>query len=646
MNKNNKTSEKIAVFESIGYTVIPALFFYLKRGYKVTYFEVNGRVKQLKWFKRGMARHQLEEISWGDFELELHYLSHDLALDNIEQIYSKRFAKSRLAKKMTLLLKSEMIHAAYKKALIEKLQNFYHIQLLLNDIARRSNLDDIAFVPSEFIQSRNYVKSADAAYNLDSHIHMPFWAYITSYISYVSKKVFYIAGMAGLPVWTLRKTKRIVPDKDKASQDNYQVGIRIYRTDFGFHYKYRSIDFLLDGENLTADNTLFCIETGISEDYMQKLKEKEYNVVEIPKILEEVNRSFIKNVFIKTFVPACYTSALLSLLEPLFMVETTAKNLYGYLLWRCFLDKYRVKHYVVYNNFNLSHIIRNILLSQEGVQTWYYMHSSNFGDICAPIDGRVTLRHVVMSFLYYDNMVSWGNKSMGYFAHHPTCIKQYPNLGCLWSEHVRAISQKEGSSNLQKEVVNKINTLPGKIIGVFDTTFGKDTSLQSGDIVLFIEGVLKLLEDNPDTGVIFKEKNPFDKVLSRTPEIGPVYDKLRSHERCYATGNEGDAAETTAMSDLVVSACFTSPTVEALGARKKAIYFDASCRFRGYYYDKFPNLVAHGYEELKNLVHYWLYEVTNDEFDIYLERYVKGELDAYVDGRAITRFRELLKLKQ
>jgi hypothetical protein len=52
--------------------------------------------------------------------------------------------------------------------------------------------------------------------------------------------------------------------------------------------------------------------------------------------------------------------------------------------------------------------------------------------------------------------------------------------------------------------------------------------------------------------------------------------------------------------------------------------------------------VAHGYEELKLFVRYWLNEIAEDEFKVYLKKYLKGEVDAYVDGRAISRFREEL----
>jgi len=126
----NKTNRKVVIFESIQYFLIPAVFFYLKLGYKVKYFKVNARVEKQNWFQGALAQHQLEKIAWESFDYELHYSSHDMAFDNIEGVYSRRFARSRLIRKMESLVKSEMVHATYKKALTKKLQYFYHIQVL------------------------------------------------------------------------------------------------------------------------------------------------------------------------------------------------------------------------------------------------------------------------------------------------------------------------------------------------------------------------------------------------------------------------------------------------------------------------------------------------------------------------------------
>ena len=78
--------------------------------------------------------------------------------------------------------------------------------------------------------------------------------------------------------------------------------------------------------------------------------------------------------------------------------------------------------------------------------------------------------------------------------------------------------------------------------------------------------------------------------------------------------------------------------------RKRAIYYNVAGDDIGdnYYFNRFPNFVAHSYEELKQLVHYWLNEVTDEEFNDFLNTYVKGEIDPYLDGKAISRLRKLL----
>lgn len=75
---------------------------------------------------------------------------------------------------------------------------------------------------------------------------------------------------------------------------------------------------------------------------------------------------------------------------------------------------------------------------------------------------------------------------------------------------------------------------------------------------------------------------------------------------------------------------------------KKAIYYDVTGKHIGdnYYYNRFPNLVAHNYEELKRLINYWLYEITDQEFNNFLNRYVKDELDPYLDSKAISRLQK------
>lgn len=626
--------QKLVIFELLGYSSIFSVYWYSYRGYKIKYFSLKSKLQNQKWFNNFLVRHNVDKIRYEDFDLHQHYLSHDLALDNNELIYETWFAKSKLINEMESLLNSKQVHLVYKKDLVEKLQKFYDIYVWLNHISENIG-HDIIFIPQDFTRFEKITKTI-----LNSSIRIPFWARVYISLKEAFKKVIYIIALGFLPfivlIWKTRKIKRNI-----TSPKEFRIGIRVYKTDWGFNKKYRTIDFLLDGKKLNEDNTLFCVETDIDEEYMQKLNQKKYHVEEVPKILREIDINFIKNTIIKTIVPCCFKSSYLSLSEPSYVIMTTVGTIYKYIFWTRFNEKIHLKHFVAYNNFEKYHIVRNILLSHNGVKTLYYMHSMHSIDVFNNPREKILMRDITFSYLHYNNIISWGNKSNDTYICVPNYVTNYQKLGCLWSEHVRMILDGELTSNFKKNVFSDMAKKPIKIIGVFDTNFGDGVPLQVYDMVLFIEGILKILQNYPEIGVVLKEKGP-EEIANSDLEISVVYDKLRSHERVYSTSWLGDPAEVIAMSDLIISACYSSTTIEALGARKKAIYFDASSRFKDSYYNKFPKMVANGYTELEDFIKYWLYEVNDKQFDEYIDTYVKGELDSYADGRAITRFRNLL----
>jgi len=153
-----------------------------------------------------------------------------------------------------------------------------------------------------------------------------------------------------------------------------------------------------------------------------------------------------------------------------------------------------------------------------------------------------------------------------------------------------------------------------------------------------------LLQDFPEVGIVFKAM----KWPEETPYLNEIYNRLKNHPRCllfYMWDKEGiSASEVIAFSDFTISCAYTSPSAEALGAKKKAIYYDVAGTDLGdkYYYNRYPNFVAHSYEELKKLTKYWLYEATEEQFEEFLNRYVKDEIDPYLDRKALTRLRKLL----
>jgi polysaccharide biosynthesis PFTS motif protein len=184
-----------------------------------------------------------------------------------------------------------------------------------------------------------------------------------------------------------------------------------------------------------------------------------------------------------------------------------------------------------------------------------------------------------------------------------------------------------------------------KLFAAFDVNVHDDTVVPIQQGIEFVRGLLRLLEDNEDFFIILKKKYPAEKYAQSSMQYNDTltsYHKLEKHPRCYSmTQQWASTSEIIAISDLVISLTFTSLTIEALCIRKKAIYYDPLDCFRDTYYDTVPGLVCHGYDELKNRVNALL-KMPKDEYNSYLDRYVKGELEHYLDGMAITRFRKHL----
>jgi len=396
---------------------------------------------------------------------------------------------------------------------------------------------------------------------------------------------------------------------------------------------------LLVGDyGLPSNEVLFIDEYHPS--YEETCKNRGYNYTNVTKTKESLSFDLLWNKLLKSFSPAWIKCFFSSFVEKEFITAVTRTILTNYIKWTIFIDSYLIRNYVAI--LNPDDISKTHILSQNHVKTWLVYPDNSAADHHTGWDETIRAT-TTFSFMNYDCAVIYGDKIRRYFQNHRNNIREYIVIGVLPSQIVCELQKGKLKSELTSIV--KRESLPGKIIAVFDTSYVDQGPLKIKDGIRFGDDIRKLLDELPDIGIIFKEK----KFISYTPQLAPAYDKLRNHERCIfiPKTEEGGifAPEAIAMSDLVISAAYTSTTAEALGAKKKAIYYDVVGHEVGdkYYFNRFPNLVAHSYEELKKLVYYWLYEITDEEFEGFLNKYVKGEIDPYLDGKAISRFRELLR---
>ncbi len=386
--------------------------------------------------------------------------------------------------------------------------------------------------------------------------------------------------------------------RSAAAPRSVQAAIRVYATDWGFRGEgTRQIDWLLDGVTLRRDNVLFVIDKPIGAAYRQAFRDRQYQVYDA------------------------------SVPWPLDSFEIVNRW-----RWRRFLRYWRPHHWVSYNDDHPRQWIRNRLLREAGCQTWSYVHSVHDSEVFGPELGKKNPSRWLEAG--YGHLIAWGKRDAALYCR--TAEKHV--VGPLWSAEVRPSPRLRSLLDVR---FKKAGT--GPVIAVFDTTFDP-ASLYGDEDALEFFGGLRAFLDRPEWSsavLLYKPKNALAEIHERVPKAAVALEQLLNHPRCVALPPEIAPGAAIAEADLTISLAFTSTTVEALGARRRALYFDPKGRYRHSYYERFPNLVAHDRDELAWLCRYWL-DMPDADFQKYLDYYITPEFGGRLDAGAIARFRAAL----
>jgi len=423
------------------------------------------------------------------------------------------------------------------------------------------------------------------------------------------------------------------PDKDSGRR-TYEFAITIVSPLREFANQIRGVGFLLDEEKLRKDNTIFVPLVPLTRRQIHELKERGLVVSS-----DSISTSYDT---CRTVQKKGVLVLVLLMFTPLWIGSVAAYLVRDYWIWRGFLRRYAVKKVISHADFGFRHISRNIILKSSGVETWYYVDTENFGGLNFN-PGANPRRHMYWTYLYYDKCVAWSERVIDYYRMHRQAIDQYFAVGCLWSENARDLRESKSTSQLRAYIRSRGLCEKTKILAVFDSTYNNFSRTTYEDGIGFAEGIDKLLEELEDVFVVWKEKKPrWIHKEKGSSELIAIYNRMAKHARCYFAGSDTAVEEVLALCDMAISFPFTSTTIEALGAGIKGIYYSPNGKFKGSYFEAIPGLVAHDYAGLREVAEKLLYRWNEYEYKKYVDEHVKGKIDPYLDGKGITRFRELL----
>ena len=632
--------ERIVFFETVSALYNALIGKYLKEGSTLYFFK-----SDKNFISRDNVRQLVEsgkpiDASSIIFKYELYRQAAFFAHENVDILFEKYFSKSPSIKNMIGLMDFPDIVNMYKKELLLNLEGIYETELKINEILKSAEtLREVHFVPEG-----DFDIHSDGSSPLEKNVRIVRYSNLKIRLKNIFERLFaddFKSPKKGLlslfyPMYLF--FKKFGGISNNKTLKKFKIGITITRhprSIFGMNYLTEPV--FIDDTELKKEDVLFIDENGLKD--IEGYKKRNWNFTRILDERETISPDFLYNKFLKSFLPVWFRTIFVSLCKEPFFIGTKRRILQDYILWNMFIENYKIDSYarrMLPDNISKIHILR-----KSGVKTWFIFPDNTSIDYHLDWD-KLTRNQTLFSFMYYDSAIVYGNQVESFFKKHRNFIKKYIKNGIFFSQIIRELQQGKLKSVLPSLMKEK--HLPDTVIGVFDITYVDRGPVKIKDGIKFGNDILKLLEDFPDIGIVFKAV----KWPEEVPYLNEIYDKLNNHPRCllfYMWSKEGiSASEVIAVSDFVVSCAYTSPSAEALGAKKKAIYYDVAGTDIGdrYYFNNFPNFVAHNYEELKKLVRYWLYEVTDEKFEDFLNNYVKDEIDPYIDCNALTRVRKLL----
>lgn len=640
------------IFERIRFFYFPIVHYYLWKKGDIHVFDFKLNLKKIGWMRSLLNRGRVRRIYVSNAGEE-----HGTAIDQTNILYDK-LPEKKISEAVARFHRNGEIHLAFKKFLVEEVFHALHLhQYLRREETAAGGGEKIYFIPDNYLSfKKGILKYGDLRLDPLQKIRIPRGIlYLASFLRLAEKISTLAAGfgylLLRLALLCLGKIVGFFAPPPK----HFKHAVAVYQafeTKFG---NKRAFDFLVDEKHITKNNCVFLFFKSPDPKTMELCRKKKYHWTTVKSLTGL--RGFLKtNVSWREI----FSLWRLLLRFPFFQHRFLWSSLtflrvlsvhINYLLIR---SRVTFDNYVYMNQESGNQIAMNVLMNRDDVQVWHYAVSPYMGHFFVKTGDRFDHKRLwLMAYLNGDHYLSMNQDLVDFQKIHSQHIGNYHVIGNIYSEMVCEEMRAPENRDLGREYFGRQWKEGKKIVSFYDTAFidigNCPTTLDDG--IAFYQDILGMLTENEDLLIIIKphkdEKfyvapDALWASLSKGKKLVGLWDVLKRDPRVYWAGDRGDSPKVLAASDLVVTHCLSAPTGEALGARKRAFWYESGNNHRVNIYSHIPGLVVHGYEALRKRAEELLYDTKPEDYEAYLHQYILGKVEYNLDGLGLTRFRELL----
>jgi hypothetical protein len=638
------------VFESVGRGHRPLVERAVRRGERVFVFDFSYRLKARAWLRDLINTGRVQRIYVPPCTR-----AEGLAFGAAEWLYP-RYARHAIVKALARLYGDDEVAPIVKKALLDRV--FEHLVMrtwLAEHLAGDGRDRRVTLVAPEFRAWERRLTGwpelpVEALRGLRVAWRLSRWAGVAGRLERAGRTA-KASTLAGLVL--AARARRRGPRPEPVDVDH------VYAIDQPFQAKFqgaRRFDFLLDGELLHAKNTAFVVHPSAEGPWMEEAARDGFTVLSRRRLLGT-------RALLRTPPGRRDTRGLARLLRtvalrpaaPAWLAECALLAVHMHVALARLAEEVRFANYVYTNQDGLDQRWQNVMIRRLGGRAWNYVLSIGAGHLNAGAGDLHEIRdpfgrHRLHAYQNPDDFVLPCHQLAEYHQRHRQRVRRYHDVGNVFSELILAVSA-ERRRMLRREWFGE-GADGAKVIAWFDTSYVEEarSPARFDEAVMWYDDILRLADRRPDVRMLIKPSKAdwyfLDPAFQWSHPKGAAvverWTRLAAHPRVHFAGSDADPSSVVAASDLTITFCYSSPTAEALGARRRGLWYEPTDRWRGTIYDTHPLLVAHGFDELQAALRQLLDEMSDQSYDEFLDGVVRGLVETFVDGRGLSRFRALL----